>query len=165
MEELQSILDYCGSPNLAGLLKIEYVPTAYVFKPSFERLLSSTHNQQQDLQFTQGGWLTAPVLPEKKNWTENQREDKQQPFYDQRCQGTTPKLRAAVTGEFEKMAHHRYLLRLTDRDGKKWLLGDLESPFVFSAAAKSGTGAGLNSYKIQFLSKTRFRAVGFVPVF
>ncbi len=145
---------------------MEYVPTAWVVRSSYEPILSSANNWQYDILFNQGGWMTAGLLPDprKKLWTENQRRNKQGPFWEQSVSGTTPKMKPAVSQQFQWMANYFFLLRLSDHNGQKWILGTIDEPFEFSANATAGNNGSLNKYDISFRSTTSKRAHGFVPV-
>lgn len=163
---LQSLNDYCAKKNSSGVLTFEYVPTAWIDPSAYERIVSSTNNWQFNIPFTQGGWLTAGVIaePRKKLWRENQRPTPQGPTYNQTVSGITPKVQPSITGEFAKMAHYRYLLRVTDKNDQVWILGTIDEPFEFSAASTTGNNGGPNQYDIQFTSTTSKRAHGFVPI-
>ena len=162
---LKSLHTYCGHLNLGGLIKIEYAPTAWVDKNTYEHIISQAYNWQYNILFTQGGWLQAYALPEKRAWQETQRPSKQGDYYEQRLQATAPHLRPEVSGELNKMRHYRYLLRLTDKNRRPWLLGTLEHGFLFSANAISGEGTtSLNHYRLTFQAQTVHRAYGFNPI-
>ena len=163
---LTPITQFCGIPNLGSLQKIEYVPISYIYKASFEPIINpATYNWQQEIRFLRGGWMTMPVLHEKRRWEEKGNRNTQGPYYEQLVNGVVPALRPEVSGEFDRMAHLRYLLRLTDKKGKVWLLGDLDHPFQFRVIGTTGNKASdLNNYAIRFYSKTPHKMTGYVPV-
>ena len=103
----------------------------------------------------------AEVLPAGKLWQENMRRGPQGKSYDQRVAGTIRNMRPLVSGLLDSMEEYRYLLRLTDRKGRKWILGNAEYAFEFSASAGTGDHlTGLSSYAVEFTAQTRHRAVG-----
>lgn len=106
-----------------------------------------------------------PVILTKESWKENGRRTKQGKIYNQTLDFTMPFLLPAVAGELDQMAEHRYLIRLTDREEQKWLLGDLEYPFQFIDSGETGEEGGLKHYKGKFISQNPRKAIGFVPVF
>lgn len=163
MPTLTSISELCAEGNLSGLFEIEYLPTAWVNQNTYEKILSSVNNWQYDIELTQGSWLTAGLVrqPQKKIWSETENTTLQGPTYEQSVSGITPKMKPAVTLQFEQMSYYRFLLRVTDANGQKWILGTLDQPFDFSAASVSGSA---NQYRIGFESVTSRRAHGFVPV-
>jgi hypothetical protein len=166
MSNLSSLGKFCGHLNIRGLEQIEYAPLADIDKNAYQKLISSNYNFQSDIPFLTGGWLSAPVLPTRQRWTEKERSSKHGPSYNQEVRAILPKMRPSISGEFQKMSFHRFLLRLTDLNGQKWLLGTLEYPFRFSANIDSAEQTtGLNNYPIRFISQTAERSTGFVPIF
>jgi hypothetical protein len=163
---LTSIINFCGDPNPGGLQKIEYALLKDVDFASFEPIVAANYNWQQTILFERGGWLTMPVLPQKSRWEEKGSFGKHGPYYNQTVTGIMPNMRTEVAGELEKMARRKFVLRLTDKKGKKWLLGHPDMPFLFLVTGTSGEGtAGLNHYAIQFYSETSKKMTGYVPVF
>jgi len=163
---LEPILKFCGAPNLGSLQKIEYVPTTYIYKASIEPIIDpATYNWQQQIRFLRGGWMELPVLHEKRRWEEKGNRTKQGPTYDQLINGVVPNLRPAASGIFDQMAHLRFILIITDKNGQKWLLGSLEHPFQFRVVGTTGDKLGAaNNYAIRFFSKTPYKMTGYVPV-
>ena len=118
MATLSSISDFCADGNLSGLLLIEYVPTAWVNQSTYEKILSSANNWQYAIGLTQGSWLTAGLIhePSKKVWNEIENPTLQGPTYEQSVSGITPKMKPAVTMQFEQMSNYHYLLRVDRHD-------------------------------------------------
>lgn len=159
-----SIDNFCGTPNLAGLVKIEYAPVHWIYAPEFERILTDAGNWQYSITFTTGTWLTASVRPAGRLWNESPQNAPQGVFYQQEVRAIAPKLRPEVSLVMARMEKMGFLLKLQDRNGNPWILGDLERPFFFLANATTGDEAGLNSYELAWASQTKYRAAGFVPV-
>lgn len=161
---LQSIDNFCGAMNLAGLVKIEYAPTHWIYAPDFERIITDAGNWQYNISFSTGTWLTASVRPAGRLWNESPQNAGQGPYYRQEVRGIAPKLRPDVSRQLEQMEKMGFLIKLQDRNGQAWLLGTLENPFFFQAGATTGDEAGFNNYELIWASETKFRAAGFVPV-
>jgi len=136
---LQGISTFCVGLNRDGLIHLEYAPISWINQSSYERIVSATYNWQYDIPFNQGGWMLCPLLPTNKLWTENGKSTKQGPYCDQKVEGIIPHLRPEVSGEFTSMVNLTFLLKLTDRNNKKWLLGSLDSPFQFFNDGTTGT--------------------------
>jgi hypothetical protein len=162
--ELIEVNKFCGSANQAGLTLIEYAPIDNVDPASFVPIISATYNWQQDISFFSGSWLKFPILAKDDSWQENQKEQKAGTFYEQLFSGLTPNMRPEVNGEFQKMAKHRFILRLKDQNQQTWLIGTLDNPLRFSAKATTGNRKGFNQYQIRFQGVTKQRAFGFSPV-
>lgn len=161
---LQSINSFCGEHNLAGLVKIEYAPTHWIYAPDFERIITDAGNWQYNISFSIGTWLTASIRPAGRLWNESPRSNAQGPFYQQEARGIAPKMRPEVTRVFEQMEKMGFLLKIQDKNGQPWILGDLDHPFFFTAAAGTGDDEGFNNYELAWVSQTKYRATGFVPV-
>ena len=143
---------------------MEYAPTDWIDPDSFEPIVSAAWNWQPDVGFTEGGWLEAYVLPGRRLWNERQRNSDQGKHYEQEVRAIVPNLIPTAAGELDEMADYRYLLRLTDQEGRPWLLGSLESPFDFTADGTTGESGQLKHHAIRFSSLTPHKAYGFVPV-
>jgi hypothetical protein len=157
-------LQYYCEGNLSGLVKIEYVPADWVDQSSYKAIVTASNNWQYDIQFTQGGWMTAPVISNGRNWSENQNRTKQGKYYNKTVRAIVPNLRIEVLGELERMANHCYLLRLEDVEGRRWILGTLEQPFEFFADGTTGENGSLKHHSIRFEAQTLRKAHGFNPV-
>ena len=160
MIQLTEILSYCPGTSLPGVLIIEYAPISWI--QTAERIVLN-NNQQKDITFLDDNdWLRLPVIPQGRLWNETSNRTSQGKTYTQVVRGRTPKLRPEVTGEFSLMENDQYLLRLTDREGHKWLLGSLNTPFSITTSSTLDTQ---NEYNISFEALTSQRATGFVPIF
>lgn len=161
---LQGIDTFCGDANESGLINIQYAPTAWIDADTFERIISSAWNWQVDVDFTEGGWLTASLFPNRSLWREDQRRSDQGKYYDQEVRGVRPNLKPEVSGELDEMAQYRYLLKIEDIEGRPWILGTLESPFDFEAGGTTGESGSLKHHIMRWVSQTPHKAYGFVPV-
>jgi len=123
--QLTSLSRLCSS-SLPGVLTVEYLPLPWVatydpIRDASNRLVNDVVVVAQDPVVD---WLSVPLLINTRTWEERSARQLQGNFYEQRISGVTPKLRHDVTGLFYRMEKIRYLLRLTDREGQKWVLGD-----------------------------------------
>lgn len=163
MPELTSIETFCGVPNPSGAVTIEYIPTTWVNDEVYEEIITANHELDGGVPLATFDWLRLPLIPSGEPWRETPQRSVQGPSYVQQVQGVTPRLRHAVTGEFEAMAEYCFLVRLKDRSGQMWLIGTPESPLSFSASAEVGADqGGLNHYRIEFTGQTPRRAYGLV---
>ncbi|PHN06957.1 hypothetical protein [Flavilitoribacter nigricans] len=145
---------------------IEYVPTAWIDSGNYEKIRSDANNWQYAIPLLPGAsWLSMPLLPGGRNWSENGQVTNQGPRYDQGISGVVPKLRPAVAQEIMQMERITFLVRGTDRNGQAWLIGDLHAPLSFEAQADTSDENGLNNYRISFQGETALRSPGYVPVF
>jgi len=161
---ISSISDFCGQLNLAGLVKIEYAPVHWIYAAEFERIITDAGNWQYTISFTTGSWLTASVRPAGRLWNESPQNAPQGVFYRQEVRAIAPKLRPEVSAVMARMEKMGFILKLQDRNGNPWILGDLDHPFFFLASASTADETGLNSYELTWTNNTPRRAAGFVPV-
>lgn len=163
---LQGLSSYCGQRNLPGVQTIEYVPTAWVNTTNYEIIRNSANNWQYAIPLLGGAtWLSMPLLPPRRNWSENGRVTNQGARYEQLLSGVVPKLRPEASLEIMEMEQLTFLVRMTDSNDKVWLIGQLQSPLFFRAQADSSDNNGLNNYAIRFEGVTALRSAGYVPVF
>lgn len=166
MNDLLGLSEFCGLLNLGGLLKIEYIPINWIDPETFEPIITrSGYNWQTDITINTNDWMTAYVIPDKRIWQENQQQNKQGDFFNQVVRAIVPSLRPSASGELNKMKNYLYLLRITDRNNQKWLLGSPEHPFQFFSEGSTGNTGELNNYAIRFAASSPYRATGFEPVF
>lgn len=162
--ELTGISNLCGQLNLAGLRKVEYVPTTWVDVAGYNDIVVPGHTRLEAVPLDSGkAWLTMPLLPLGKLWNESSDRNAQGKSYEQQVSGATPLLTHAASGELEQMDEYRYLLRLTDRNGLMWVLGTLNTPFDFSHAQTTQDENGLAAYSVRWVSVTQRKAPGFSP--
>lgn len=156
----------CSLNNQSGLIKIEYVPTAWVDQAAYLRIVSDGWNWQQDVPLSTGSWLEvqAKTTIDKRIWNERQVTDLQGKYYNQTINATIPNLLPSVAKVMDQTADYRYLLRLTDVNGQKWILGTLDTPFQFTAEGTTGASGALKQHSVRWESETRHKAYGFIPV-
>lgn len=157
----------CGESNQSGLIKLEYLPTAWVDNAAYQQLISSGWNWQIDIPITTGNnWLTVNVqaLREKQLWNEDQRRDLSGKYYIQTITAQVPHLKPTVSKTMNDTADYRFLLRLTDRNNQKWIIGTLQDPFDFKAKGTTGGNGSLKHHAIEFKAITKRKAYGFAPV-
>jgi len=163
---LKGIDSFCGKVNLGGLLIIEYIPTTFANPTFFEKIISGGYNWQNDIVLVDGAdWLKAPVLPDPRLFRERQRETKQGRYYDQTVEAIVPRHTPELAGEMNVMKQYRYILRLTNRNGSKFLVGTLEHPCIFESDLDTGSKTpDLKHHKIRWTSKNPEKAYGFNPI-
>jgi hypothetical protein len=168
-EELIGISGFCGQRNLPGVLTLKYLPIAWLDVGEYEEFISPAYNFNKAIVPTLGGeaWLSLPFFPLRGDgWNERHRKTDQGDVYGQEVEGIIAKLRPEVSGEFERMKRHRFLLHLLDSSGKNWLIGRLSEPLEFIAGGETGSrSGGLSSYSFRFAGETSRRAFGYSPVF
>jgi hypothetical protein len=161
---LVSISNYCGR-NLGGLSSLLYIPHEWVNEAAYNRIVSALHNWQEAITLEdETDWLTMPLLHRGRSFSENSLRSEQGNYYEPTIEGIIPNLRPAVTGLLEEMENYRYLVRLTDRNGKPWLIGTLDAPLSFRAEATGGGDSALNNYRIAFSAQAPRRMYGYIPV-
>ena len=165
MSNLKGLHHFCAMNNPSGLIKIEYAPINDIDTNSFEEIRSSSNNWQYNILFLQGGWLKANILPTRRLWRETQSRNKQGKYYNQMVRAIVPNLIPDASGELDRMADHRFILKIEDIAGRPWILGTLNQPFEFTVDGTTGENGSLKHHTINFKSKSLRKAAGFVPLF
>lgn len=161
---LTAIAAYCNT-NIPGVQFIEYAPLAWVDTSAWEGW-TVAGNQVTDLTWLseEYDWLRMPLLGDSIRWDESSRTTGQGTSYPQTLAGIIPHMRVDASEVIEETeAYQQFLLKLTDRNGKIWIIGTPESPMEFSVSASTSVGEGRNNYSIQFQGEAARRAKGFVP--
>lgn len=159
---LTGISSFCPGLNQPGLQLIEYLPVIWIDLDNWVPLVSSQNNWQLDVPLLQGQWLQAHILADTNgNWREDPRPGPGGNSYRQRVRGVTPKLRPEATGEIERTERHPLLLRLTDRNDRKWIMGTPDQPFRLEARARTNP---IGSYELSFEAEVSKRATGYIPL-
>jgi hypothetical protein len=163
MNELQDIEALCGTANIGGLSVVEYVEVERV--DSFEQRLGSDATQKQVVVLKTGDWLRMPILFSEKMLSESQSSTDQGEVFEQRVEGDLPMHTPAIADQLDQMARHRFLVRLTDRSGQKWIGGTMEQPFRCSSSLSTGdSAAALKKHRISFTTTAIRKAPGYLTV-
>ena len=160
-------VNLCVDAGVApGVRLIEYAPIDSIDPNTIERIISAGYNQQRSVGFLSGSWLQLPVLINSGQWTEEETTAADGNYYKTQITATLPADTPAVRGNLNQMKQHRYLVRMTGRDGIPVLIGTLEQPLTFSSAWTSGTQPGdLRGYKITFSGVGLHPSPGYIPIF
>lgn len=159
---LTGISEFCAL-NRGGLASLDYAPLSNINVNTSRRIISDAGNWVFALQFSSGTWLSMPILPRGDVWEEVPVDDAQGVRYNQTLRTTVPGLRPGVQVELDEMQRMRFVIRLTDTNGRTWLIGDLDEGLKFTAQATTSERNGLNAYDIQFQGVTRRRAPEYDP--
>lgn len=146
---LTGLTSYCEI-NRGGLRSLQYIPIHQIDRDASREIISSAGVWQFALSFTSGDWLTMPYLPREDVWQEELDRNLQGESYAQTISGTIPGLRAAASRELQRMERMRFVVKLTDKNGRTWLIGNIWHGLAFRASKTSGDTNGLNSYAFEF---------------
>ena len=164
MSNLAGISAFCGGANVAGLQKIEYAPIDNIDEAAYEERISEYGNWQKAVPFQVGTWLELFAVPNDRIWNEEMKRTSGDKYYDQSIDLIVPNLKPEVSIEFERMAYRRFVLKLTDQDGKPWMIGTLGAPLDFFDVGTTGKSGQLKHYRIRFTGQTPRPARGYQPV-
>ena len=161
---LNGLGKYCSKINQSGIIKLEYAAITDIDRSAWSPLRSSNNNHSTDIVFNSGGWHAIKILPTKKIWRETPRSTKQGITYDQSIRAILPGLQPSASGELERTATHRFILRINDISGQPWILGSPERPFSFQCTGTTGENGSLKHHVIEFSAISLRKAAGFIPV-
>jgi hypothetical protein len=160
---LTSIAEYC-STNLAGLTQLLYVPATWIDPNLYDRIIGEDRTWEREIGFLDElDWLRMPLLSRGRRFSESMQRSAQGQHYEPAIEGIVPNLRPEVTDQFELMENHRFLVLLTDRNRKPWLIGTKDFPLQFSAQADGAGDNGLNNYRITFSAQQPRRMYAYIP--
>jgi hypothetical protein len=163
--EIQSLLNFCDAPNLGGFSKLEYAPVHWVDVDEYDDLVSPAGVWLKAIPFSQGDWLTLPVIFPRRQWEQTQADSDQGNPHNQELRADILNMRASVSVELDKMSTLDYLLKLTTRNQESWIIGTLESPLQFSFRQLTGNStATKKAYNIRFFGQTAHTAYEYSPV-
>lgn len=158
----------CGEVNLPGLKSLLILPVDWLDDGEYEEVILNG-NFQKAINPTLGGqqWISLPFFPASGDgWSQAQRLTDQGHEYQQEINGIIPKLATIREHELERMSRHRYLVRLTDKNNRPWLIGRQDQPLDFIASGETASNSGgRNGYAFQLTGTTTRRAFGYVPVY
>lgn len=132
--------------NSQGLIEVEYIPTYLLNAASWE-LLSSVGTYTGS-SFNAIEWLKAPLAIKGKVLDESAQPSAQGIVYTYNVSGSLLRDTADISDEIRKMLQYRYILRLTDAEGRKRIVGDLDNPFQFSSNMQKSDSQ--NGYTINW---------------
>jgi hypothetical protein len=159
---LTSISEYCAL-NLGGLIRLQYIPITSVNVAEYSRIVGEDRNWETEIPLIDGAeWLSMPLLHKGRSFGETPQRSDQGVAYELSIEGIIPSLRPEATDVLEAMENYRFLILLTDRNRRPWLIGTLDFPLSFSAAAIGGSDTGLNNYRISFSARLPRRMYGYV---
>lgn len=152
-------LTNCDDLNIAGLPIIEYCPIVgiesfQVFELADGRLRGSVWFKPWFKWFRMP---LRPLDPDRQLWTETQSSSPQGKATDVRIEGIFAQNSARIQLELDDMERHRYIVRVEDAAGRKFLVGTIKCPLQFKASFSTAK-AGFN---IEFFGKQPHKAVGY----
>lgn len=154
---LQGLSSFCEI-NRGGLQQLDYFPIHQIDLDASKQIISASGVWQFALSFSSGDWLSLPYLPREDIWQENSNSSLQGVSYQERIAVNSPGLRADASREIQAMERMRFILRLTDKNGRKWLIGSLKHGLSFRAGQSTGGTNGLNAYTFEFQGLQKHKA-------
>jgi hypothetical protein len=166
--DLQGLtFDSCSIVAPPGLRKIEYAPVDGITAATYERpSVNAAYNLQRSILFDDGQWYTLPFAPGTAEWEEDQQTADQGNFYRVNATALIAGDSPAIRAELNRLKQHRYLLRLTGRDGVLILLGAYEQPLGFESRFQSGgSGSDTRGHRCTFSGVCIHASPKYVPAF
>jgi len=151
---------FCGRV-LPGIKSIEYAPIAWIDREAYNKLINSIHNWQYEIPFIQGGWLKTPIIPFGDLVKENSKPSAAGSYWEVQAAGRTLKMNPVSTGTLAEMSRHRFLLRITSKEGTPWIIGSLDAPLSFQYQA--AIDGSKNRYDIEWSAKIPHPMYGYKP--
>jgi hypothetical protein len=158
MIELMALVN-CDDLNIAGCPIIEYCPiiglSAFqVFELTDGRLRGTIAFQPYFK------WFRMPIRPldpEKQLWAETPNSTAQGKTTDTRIEGIFPTTSPQIQSELDDMERQRFVLRVENAAGQKFVLGSPNFPLQFKANFSTARGF----HTIEWYGKQLHKAIGY----
>lgn len=141
---------FCSSAS--GVAVVEYLPTDKIDEEAYERLSNEgifTGNIANTNAF-----FYAPLIPIGKGFTMDSDDSEQGEYYNFSVVGILQGDTADILAELNRTLQRRYILRITDGDGQRRLIGTLDEPFKFSFALSKSEPGQNNNYRVKWTCNT-----------
>jgi hypothetical protein len=158
---LTEIASFCDL-NLGGLALVEYAPLPWINTAEYPDYVNAAGNIDQDITFASGDWLRCPFLLPSMSWSEPFVESPHNGHYEPQLGGTTPHLRPEVSLQLGRMKNYSFILRIKDRNGRKWIIGHPFFPLRLTYTLASATPDGLAAYTLSWKGQQKTASPGFL---
>lgn len=161
-------IDNCAIVAPPGIRLIEYTPIDGTDSPSeeIEHAIDGNYNLNYTLSFEGGQWFTLPIAFGSAEWREDVQDNPQGHYANISVNSLIPGDSPSIRAELGRMKQHRFLLRLTARDGLKYLVGSPEYPLQFESRFDSGSDGGdTRGHRCAFSGVRRILSPKYAPVF
>ena len=166
MNPLLGLGKFCAKPpSPAGAFGLRYAPIEWVDAESYERLVTGVNNWQQNILFAEGGWLTAPLVPQTAAATPRTAMTAQAATTEASIRAELHHPTPEIVGELFRTVRHRHVVAFTDAQGTPWLAGTRDYPLEFTFDHSEPRGTARRGFTIQFTGSLPFALAGFTPIF
>lgn len=154
MTDFTALYD-CSEPNLVGLPIIEFVPVGGIdlFK-TFELTDGRLRGTIALKPFFR--WYKMPIRPldaDKQFWEESGSVTVQGNPTDEKIQGLLPMQSPQIQAQLDDMERQKFIVRIEDITGRKFVLGSPNFPLRFSSSWSSARGYHTVEWKGKQLQK------------
>lgn len=152
---------YCQGTR-AGTVRIEYVLLKDVDPDSISAIVDPTWERRNPVLLLDGDWQTMPTLPDP-TWRETEQKADQGSRYRHEVSLRTRQLSAGASGIFNALSRHRLLLRITDGEERKWVLGNKDQGFRMSYHRSAGGVGSFAGYDVRLSGDFIHSVAGWNP--
>lgn len=158
--ELTSISELCRQ-NIPGTLTVEYAPITWIDTDRFDDWYVTGADPDSFPWSDNQSWLVLPLLGSSIKWREDMEDTNEGPSFKHQLTGIIPHLNELAHLLLEETSRYPLVLKMTDKNGRSWILGTPDTPLRFSYAAENVDGS-TNNYSIQMIGNSHRRARGFI---
>ena len=154
---MQDIGQYTGD-NIGGLEKFQFIPVNDII--SIPRATNHVITEAITIDALSGAqWFDAYVTEGSLGYKETEKKNQHGNSYDRILVGLVPKDTETLADLFDEMEGFRYVIIYTDNNGKKKVVGSIESPLQFKADMDTKVDAnGRNGHPITFFGSSSHKA-------
>ena len=156
-------IDQFVGDNIGGLEEFQFIPVTDII--SIPRPVDHVINKSVVIDDSSGAkWLNAYVTEGSLGYTETKSKTQHGTPYKRKLVGFVPKDSEALANQFDGMEGSKFVLIYDDNNGKKKLIGSIDSPLEFTADLDTKEDAsGRNGHTISFTGNGPHKAYFYNP--
>lgn len=150
LESMAILNGVCGSVNIPGITKVEYVPVQWV--ETWPEFIDDNNTITIPIVLIPGkDWLLASFSAKSAVYNENQSSKKHSDSYKVSLDAIFATDNAGASELFDEMAKYQYILKITDRNGLVRVVGNPKTLLSFTSNLTTGKQPGdTKGYKYSF---------------
>lgn len=141
---------------------IEYVYLADVNPDSLFTIVSGANTRNFPVLLTAGAWQALPTIP-TPSWEESQSLSEQGSRFTNSITLRTRQLSTRASQVFDALSRRKLLLRITDAENRKWVIGTPEQGFTLTYRRGVGGSGGFAGYDVTLTGETSESIAEWVP--
>ena len=162
LEILGGIDTPCGTPNIAGIAKLEYLPIDWI--ESFPEFLSEFNEIINEISvIADKDWILMTAIQDTLEFKEEQTDSNQTEYFTASVNGSVSMDTTSTNAQLNLMRRLKFILKYTDKNGNIKIVGTPDFPLSFSSGTSTGSNSTqLNGYSFIFKGKIKEKSPFYV---